>query len=210
MDIFIRASTPLLRYAPEDVVLDIGAGPGYLAVHLKDRVKEIHCLEASEKYLRVGRDRLRNEKNVFFHLLRADYTDLSFLQDRKFTIVICKSVIQYYRSVDEVDALIENVRKIAAPGCRFLIADIPGNAGWLSDIWGVLRGGYRAGFLKESLFFFLRARMSEYYRLRSSAGLLTLSRQQLEQLISRLALRADILDLPLTYVENRKHLLIRY
>ncbi|MDX9822522.1 MAG: hypothetical protein RBT20_11360, partial [Syntrophales bacterium] len=111
---------------------------------------------------------------------------------------------------DEVDALIENVRKIAAPGCRFLIADIPGNAGWLSDIWGVLRGGYRAGFLKESLLFFLRARMSEYYRLRSSAGLLTLSRQQLEQLISRLALRADILDLPLTYVENRKHLLIRY
>ena len=43
MQIFITATDPLLNYNSQDVILDIGCGPGYLAAYLKDRVKEIEA-----------------------------------------------------------------------------------------------------------------------------------------------------------------------
>ena len=51
MEIFIRATDNILNYTKDDVILDVGSGPCYLASFLKDRVKEIHCLDISERYL---------------------------------------------------------------------------------------------------------------------------------------------------------------
>ena len=46
--------------------------------------------------------------NVFVYRLNEDnYTDLSFLKDKTFSIIICQSVIQYYKDVSEVERLIK-------------------------------------------------------------------------------------------------------
>src|ERR1051325_3652831 len=122
MEIFVTASDSLLHYNSRDIILDIGSGPGYLAAFLKDRVKEIHCLDISEHYLDMCKNKFVDDTNVFAYKLTADdYTNFGFLQGRKFSIIICLSVIQYYQDTGEVEKLIKEVRKIASSGTTFLI-----------------------------------------------------------------------------------------
>ncbi|MBM4429241.1 MAG: class I SAM-dependent methyltransferase [Chloroflexi bacterium] len=124
MQIFIRATEPIMNYSAEDTVLDIGCGPGYLAAFLMNRVKEIYCTDTSARYLDLCRERFRQHPNVLFHELdESNYTDFSFFEGPRFSIIICLSVVQYYGSITDVEKLIREVRRIAlarsqVPDCR--------------------------------------------------------------------------------------------
>lgn len=211
MDIFVRGSEPIMEYGAGDVVLDIGCGPGFLEAALRDRVKEIHGLDVSERYLDRCRERFQGQPNVCFYKLDEQrYTDLSFLPAGTFSKIVCLSVIQYYKSIGEVEELISGVRRVALPGARFLIADIIVDNSWWRDTWGVLKAAWEDQFLFRTLLFLLRARLSGYYRVRASRGLLQLTVEQLRDLIKRLGLNAEVLSARLTTNGNRRHLLIQF
>lgn len=211
MDIFVRTSRSILDYRPTDVVLDIGCGPGYLEAALKDDVHEMHGVDVSERYLQRCRERFANQRNVFFYKLNEqNYTDLSPVADKRFSKIVCLSVVQYYKHIDEVETLIRNVSQLALPGARFLIADITIHGGWLKDTWGVLKTAYEERCLLKTLLFLVRAGTSDYYRVRSTQGLLSFTMPQLSDLISRLGLDAEILSTRLTTNSNRRHLLVRF
>jgi ubiquinone/menaquinone biosynthesis C-methylase UbiE len=211
MDIFITASDSLLRYNSQDTILDIGSGPGYLAAFLKDSVKEIHCLDTSKRYLDMCMNKFGGDNNIFFYqLARDDYTDLSFLKGKRFSIIICLSVIQYYKDSSEVEKLIKEVQKIASPGARFLIADIPTDVGMMAHVYGLLKGAFRKKRLLEISKMLLHAVANVKHRTAYlSSGFLTFSDEKLKGLIGKLNLDADVLTSKLTVNENRRHLLIR-
>jgi ubiquinone/menaquinone biosynthesis C-methylase UbiE len=211
MEIFVTASDSLLHYDSQDIILDIGSGPGYLAAFLKDRVKEIHCLDTSQRYLDLCRDKFAQDKNVFIYKLNKDnYTDLSFVKNKKFSIIICQSVIQYYKAIDEVEKLVEQVRRIASPGARFLIADIPTTNNIVLLAYGLLETALRKGRLSEIAMLLFQIATSKYGKAYSSLRLLALSDEKLMGLIDKLGLDAHILSMKLTCNENRKHLLVRF
>ena len=56
--------------------------------------------------------------------LNNDYTNLSFLKNINFSIIIANSVVQYYGSQEEIMNLVKSVKKIAVKNAYFLIADI--------------------------------------------------------------------------------------
>jgi ubiquinone/menaquinone biosynthesis C-methylase UbiE len=212
MEIFVTASNALLRYNSQDTILDIGSGPGYLAAFLKDRAKEIHCLDISQRYLDICKDKFSGYNNIFFYKLAEDnYTDLSFLKDRKFSIIICQSVIQYYNDSNEVENLIKEVGRIALPGARFLIADIPTVSSMMAHIYGLLKGAFRKKRLLEiSKMLYHTAATAKHRKVYLSSGLLTFSDEKLKGLIAKLNLDAEVLSSRLTVNENRRHLLIRF
>jgi ubiquinone/menaquinone biosynthesis C-methylase UbiE len=212
MKIFVTASDSLLRYNSQDTILDIGSGPGYLATFLKGRVKEIHCLDTSQRYLDMCKDKLVGHNNVFVYKLNEDnYTDLSFLKDKTFSIIICQSVIQYYKDISEVERLIKEVQRIASPGARFLIADIPSDTSMIAHVYGLLNGAFREKRLLEiSRMLFQTVTTAKHRKAYLSSGLLTFSDKKLKGLIGKLNLDADVLTSRLTVNENRKHLLIRF
>ncbi len=211
MEVFIRSTSQLLNYNIQDIILDIGCGPGFLEAFLKDRVKEIHGLDTSEMYMDICRKKFSQEKNVFFYKLNnKNYTDLSLLKTNKFSKIICLSVIQYYKSITDVEMLIENVRKVALPGAKFLIADILTTTRILSDIYGILKAGIKEKYLLETLKFLFRARISAYHKTRNTEGLLSFSDEDLKALINKMNLNAVILREKLTISENRIHLLINF
>lgn len=210
-DIFLKATDPILNYSDQDTMLDIGCGAGHLAADLKDRVKEICCLDTSQRFLDLCRQRLGHNPNVSFHRLDpAHYTDLSCLNGKKFSIVVCLSVIQYYQSVKEVERLISEVRRVALPGARFLIADIPTQPGMVSDLYRMLIGAVRKRCFLKTLKLLCKTQFSPYRRTRSSLGLLTLSSQCLHGMIDRLGLDAKLLSTHMTLNESRRHLLITF
>jgi len=208
MELFIKTTNPLLNYNSQDIILDVGCGPGHLANFLKDRVKEIHCLDISQHYIDMNRERFKQEQNLFFYKLN-DYIDFSFLKP-KFSIIICLSVIQYYKDINEVEKLIKTVKSIALPGARFLIADIPIGSGKFSDGFSILKSGFREKCLLNTLKFLLHITFTKYRKMRDSLGLLNLSVEKLNELIAKLNLHAKVLDTPLTDKENRRHLLINF
>jgi ubiquinone/menaquinone biosynthesis C-methylase UbiE len=211
MEIFLEATEPILLYGSQDTVLDIGCGPCHFASSLKDRVKEIHSVDISERYLNFCQSRFKNARNVFFHKLNENnYTDLSCIKHLKFSIIVCLSVIQYYNDIDDVKRLIEEARGIALPGARLLIADIPTSNGMFFDLLGMLATGFREKYFMEGIKFMYRARNSTYHQMRSSVGLLSISVTELNDLISQLNLNARILRSQMTINKHRKHLLIKF
>lgn len=210
MEIFVERTRRLLKYNRKDVILDIGSGPGYFELLLKDYVKEIHGVDTSKIYIGESKKEFRNS-NVFFYLLdRKDYTNLSFLKYKKFSKIICLSVIQYYSSVNEVEKLIKEVRKIALPGSKFLIADILVNNNIFLDIAGILKTAIREGNVLEKIRNLYHKRTSEYYKFYTKNKLLAVSVRDLHGIISHLGLNAVILKHRLTVNENRRHLLIQF
>ncbi len=209
-EFFLTATEAIMNYNSEDVVLDIGCGAGHLEALLKDKVKEIHGVDTSERYIHECREKFRNECNVFFHKLeREDYTDFSFLK-KKFSKIICLSVIQYYRNIDDVEMLIKKVERVASPGAQFIIADIITRTSLASDIRDYIKGAARRKSLIRSFFWMISNRKSAYYEFYFSKGLLVLSFEKIHELIDKLNLNAEILDTQLTACENRKHLLIKF
>ena len=211
MDIFVKGTIPLLKYSSADVILDIGCGPGYFEAFAKDVVREVHGLDTSDRYLEACRRRFQAVHNLFFYKLdEANYTDLSFLQPKRFSKIICLSVVQYYSDVGKVERLIEQVRQLALPGAHFLIADIPVNSGLAPDLWGTFIVGVREAGFAETLKLLMRAQSSAYHMTRSTKGLLVIPLAELNAMIRRLNLKAEVLSTRMSTNENRRHLLITF
>jgi hypothetical protein len=69
-------------------------------------------------------NKVANRNNVKIFKLSDDYTNLSFLKNVKFSIIIANSVVQYYESQEKIVDLVKSVKKIALKNAYFLISDI--------------------------------------------------------------------------------------
>ena len=207
---FFERSKAVLTYDRNDVVLDIGCGPGYLEECLNGIVREIHGVDTSTKVIEECRRRFRDTGNVFFHTLNPDnYTDFTFLEGIHFTLAVCLSVIQYYRRPEDVATMIRNVKRVSAPGIRLLIADIPVHNNVISDSFELLRGAAAQKILGKAIrFLFLSAR-SEYRQLRAVQSLLCFPISKLHKLSEDLDLEICWVKKPLTFNRRRVNLLIR-
>lgn len=208
---FIKNTRSILQYSPYDILLDIGCGPGYVEDILKNEVKEIHGLDVSERYIRECKNKFADTDNVFFYKLEENnYLDFSLLKSKRFSIIICLSVIQYYKDIKEVEDLIWNVKSVAKRGAHFLIADIPMKNKFISDIFSLIKLSISKNFFTKVIKFLLRSRFSFYYKVRSTHGLLLLSDHEIMQLIERMGLKAKLLKEPLTLCRGRNHILIQF
>ena len=207
---FIEKTQPILGYNKNDILLDYGCGPGFLEQHLKDRIAEIHGVDTALAMIAECRRKFASRDSLaFYELDQSNYTDLSFLPRHHYTKIICLSVIQYFRKIEDVASLIRNIQRVAAPGALFLIADIPVRSNIIFDTGALLKTARSEKIIGKALKFLIQSRFSEYYKMRSSKGLLNISHEALEQIINHMNLNAELINVPLTYNHRRTHLLIR-
>ena len=123
-DIFFLKTSHIFNFSKKNIVLDIGCGNGDFTNKVINKVDKIYCVDTSQEYVNICKTRFSNNKNVTVLKLGNNYTDLSFIKDIKFSIIIANSVVQYYRSQNEIIDLVKSVQKISAENARFLISDI--------------------------------------------------------------------------------------
>jgi SAM-dependent methyltransferase len=206
---FVRQLTKEFSFGPTDVILDIGCGNGLIAAELSSLVKEVHAADTSLRHIERARDEFSHIDNIYFHVLpETDYLSISNLPVRKVTWMHCVSVIQYYRSLDEVEKLILQARTISTPSCQMLLADLLVDYSLLADLWGSLWGALRFGCVRQKAAEFVDARAKGYKPLRQRLGLLHMGRAELLELTRRVGCRSRFVNRRLTLNSWRKHLLL--
>jgi len=212
VDTFIKSTNSILDFNSQDVIMDIGCGDSQLASKLKDKVKEIHCLDICKRNLIESRKKFEQDKNVYFHLLDdTNYTDLSVInRNIKFTKIICLSVIQYYEKKNELEKLLIEIKRLAAPGAKLFIADIPTTKLSYLDIFFFFRSAFKNNIFLPAIITIYKARFSNYYTLNKKVGLQYYSIEYLEDLIMKHNLKARIFTTQMTLNKRRIHLLVNF
>ncbi len=213
--IFFNRFKAVVALQPEDEVLTVGCGTGHLESLLAPHVKSLHALDTSPRFVEMCKKNCRASANVTVRQIEGDYTDFDFCK-KNFTLFLFVSVVQYYRNIREIENMIQNAKRIARPGARLLIADIPlsrnpwqsfGDA--LRSILLGLREGYLYKLFKEGV---LENYFSggDYRTFGKTAKTLIFSEKELAALIRRLNLNATIVPESLTMNAGRPGLLVSF
>ena len=117
-----------LALQPGECVVDLGCGPGLLAVEMAGRVGpsgQVEAIDASPSMLALAARRCGTWPWV--RLQQADVADLPF-EDGRFDAAVCAQV---YEFVPDVPAALAELRRVLRPGARALIVDTD----WESCVW---------------------------------------------------------------------------
>ena len=124
VEFLYKKTFDMFNYNKKHTVLDIGCGNGDFAKKISSKVGHVYCLDTSQEFINVCKINVANKNNVKIFKLSNDYTNLSFLKNVKFSIIIANSVVQYYESQEKIVDLVRSVKKIALKNAYFLISDI--------------------------------------------------------------------------------------
>jgi protoporphyrinogen oxidase/SAM-dependent methyltransferase len=136
----------------QDRVLDLGCGPGITAERLMDHVREYAGLDVSIAALAHARQRIGAAENVTFLPLDRNLPgSLDVVKGRKFTYILCNSVIQYLPDMASIQLLFRALQGVAAASARVVIGDIPVRHRFIREAMLALALGTRAGFPLQTL-----------------------------------------------------------
>ena len=124
VEFLYKKTFDMFNYNKKHTVLDIGCGNGDFAKKISSKVGHVYCLDTSQEFVNLCKINVANNNNVKIFKLSNDYTNLSFLKNVKFSIIIANSVVQYYESQEKIVDLVRSVKKIALKNAYFLISDI--------------------------------------------------------------------------------------
>ena len=124
VEFLYKKTFDMFNYNKKHTVLDIGCGNGDFAKKISSKVDHVYCLDTSQEFINLCKINVANKNNVKICKLSNDYTNLSFLKNVKFSIIIANSVVQYYESQEKIVDLVKSVKKIAQKNAYFLISDI--------------------------------------------------------------------------------------
>lgn len=123
-----RAALAALDPKPGEHVADIGAGMGFLAADIADRVGaggKVHAIDLSEAMLDLARRRCADRP--WIEIGQGDATALS-LPDESVDAALSVQVIEYVPAVDQA---IRELRRVLRPGGRLVIIATD----WPSILW---------------------------------------------------------------------------
>ena len=124
VEFLYKKTFDMFNYNKKHTVLDIGCGNGDFAKKISSKVGHVYCLDTSQEFVNLCKINVANKNNVKIFKLSNDYTNLSFLKNVKFSIIIANSVVQYYESQEKIVDLVRSVKKVALKNAYFLISDI--------------------------------------------------------------------------------------
>jgi arsenite methyltransferase len=119
-----------LDLQPGERVLDIGAGPGFLACEMAAVVGEagsVHGVDPSESMLAIAAHRERAPGSAPTEFRAGDALELPY-PDASFDAAVTTQVYEY---VEDMPAALADARRVLRPGGRLLVLDTD----WDSIVW---------------------------------------------------------------------------
>ena len=210
-EIFFNKTSNIFNYNKKHTVLDIGCGNGDFAKKISDKVGLIYCLDTSQEFINLCKINVSNKNNIKILKLGNDYTNLSFLKNINFSIIIANSVVQYYKSQEEIIKLVKSVKKIAIKNAYFLISDMhvvtDKKKSYSKLIYNSMINGYFISLMKMGLKIFMN---KEFRDMIKYQPLLIVNLDKFIKDLSILVNKVTVINENLTINPDRKHLLIQF
>ncbi len=210
-EIFFNKTSNIFNYNKKHTVLDIGCGNGDFAKKISDKVGLIYCLDTSQEFINLCKINVSNKNNIKILKLGNDYTNLSFLKNINFSIIIVNSVVQYYKSQEEIIKLVKSVKKIAIKNAYFLIADMhvvtDKKKSYFKLIYNSMINGYFISLVKMGLKIFMN---KEFRDMIKYQPLLIVNLDKFIKDLSILVNKVTVINENLTINPDCKHLLIQF
>jgi ubiquinone/menaquinone biosynthesis C-methylase UbiE len=103
---------------PRDMrVLEIGCGAGRITRALGDFFGEVHGVDVSGEMVRLARQAVRHQPNVFIH--QNNGMDLTVLGDREFDFAFSMIVFQHIPNPEIIESYVREVHRLLRPGALF-------------------------------------------------------------------------------------------
>ena len=210
-EIFFNKTSNIFNYNNKHTVLDIGCGNGDFAKKISDKVGLIYCLDTSQEFINLCKINVSNKNNIKILKLGNDYTNLSFLKNINFSIIVANSVVQYYKSQEEIIKLVKSVKKIATKNAYFLIADIhvvtDKKKSYSKLIYNSMINGYFISLMKMGLKIFMNKEFRDMIKYQPP---LIVNLDKFIKDLSILVNKVTVINENLTINPDRKHLLIQF
>ena len=210
-EIFFNKTSNIFNYNKKHTVLDIGCGNGDFAKKISDKVGLIYCLDTSQEFINLCKINVSNKNNIKILKLGNDYTNLSFLKNINFSIIIVNSVVQYYKSQEEIIKLVKSVKKIAIKNAYLLISDMhvvtDKKKSYSKLIYNSMINGYFISLVKMGLKIFMN---KEFRDMIKYQPLLIVNLDKFIKDLSILVNKVTVINENLTINPDRKHLLIQF
>jgi len=210
-EIFFNKTSNIFNYNKKHTVLDIGCGNGDFAKKISDKVGLIYCLDTSQEFINLCKINVSNKNNIKILKLGDDYTNLSFLKNINFSIIIANSVVQYYKSQEEIIKLVKSVKKIAIKNAYFLIADMhvvtDKKKSYFKLIYNSMINGYFISLVKMGLKIFMNKEFRDMIKYQPP---LIVNLDKFIKDLSILVNKVTVINENLTINPDRKHLLIQF
>ena len=211
MQVLLEQIRPFVEFSENDRVLDFGCGSGFFAAQMQGRVKQIVCADLSQHSVELCRQKFAGRSNVTVVKLTGDLADLASLGPGC-TKTLCLSVIQYFPSLEYLDAFIAAIGKLSVRGAQLILVDV-GRAErtWrerLLTVQFTLRHGMFwqvVGKLAQ-----LRFADAAYQTVLGRAGHLEIPEQYFASAQERLGIKAMEIPRQLTLNANRKSYVIEF
>ena len=201
----------MFNYNKKHTVLDIGCGNGDFAKKISSKVDRVYCLDTSQEFVNLCKINVANKNNVKIFKLSNDYTNLSFLKNVKFSIIIANSVVQYYESQEKIVDLVKSVKKIALKNAYFLISDIhvisDKKRSYFKLIYDSIIEGHFISLMKLGLTILMD---KEYRNMMKYQDVLYVNLDKLIKDLSIFVREVIIIKNNITTNVDRKHLLIKF
>ena len=211
MQVLLEQIRPFVEFSANDRVLDFGCGSGFFAAQMQGRVKQIVCADLSQHSVELCRQKFAGRSDVTVVKLTGDLADLAALGPGC-TKTLCLSVIQYFPSLEYLDAFIAAIGKLSVRGAQLILVDV-GRAErtWrerLLTVQFTLRHGMFwqvVGKLAQ-----LRFADAAYQTILGRAGHLEIPEQYFASAQERLSIKATEIPRQLTLNANRKSYVIEF
>ena len=190
-------------------ILDIGCGSGELIENILNDTKYISGVDISKNYVSICKKKFSQYKNIKINLFKKNYKSLNKL-NKKFDIIFCNSVVQYFTNENQIIDLIRSVKKVSTKGTKFLISDIMDkneNKNYIKFILYSFVRGYFLSLMYQAIILFLNPK---YRNLENDYKLLEIDTKKIKKKINKLCKKSVIIEEPITINVNRKHLLIEF
>ena len=208
--IFYKNTTKIFKYNKKMNILDIGCGNGDIAEKISKKVNQVFCVDISKEYVKICKKRFKKNKNIHVKLIKGNYTNLSFLKKKNFSIVLCNSVVQYYNSQKEIIDLVKSVKKIVNKNCYFLISDIE-VLGYKKNYVKLFLNGLFHGYFLSLIFMTINLFLyKDYKKTEKKQKLLIVDYKKLIKKLKNIVSEIKLIDENLTANIGRKNILLRF
>lgn len=183
---------------PGQSILDYGCGWGSLAKELKGKVRSYHGLDISPACIIACKEKLAEADQFQFDVIeptdkRAGLEKVINAQE-KYDLVIILSVIQYFSDLTKVEQLLSEINHLITEKGKIILADvIQSEKGLMKDAISNLKDSLRKKYFFSFLLFMIKARFSQYNRIRVSNHLLSIREEEIASICSKLNLRYEIM-----------------